>query len=132
MTNLETPQPQRLLLSTQIDQEKESLARSYTIVIYALFLFGVFAFLPWIAGAILIYVKRESMAETLYESHATWCLRTFWYSMLWEGLAVLIAVMTFGAGLIVAWPVFFGVHIWVLYRIIKGAVQLIEKQPLRT
>lgn len=130
MDNLTPDQVQPQSAINPDKKEKESLARSNTTIIYVLMAFGVFAFLPWIAAAILIYVKRDDMAGTIYESHATWCLRTFWYSILWEGLAFVIAVGTFGIGLTVVWPVFFAVHIWVLYRTIKGAVRLGEKRAV--
>jgi hypothetical protein len=40
-----------------------------------------------------------------------------WFSLLWDCLAGLLIVATFGIGLIIAWPAFAVVHIWVLYRI---------------
>ena len=112
------------------DTEREEDARLFTIITYLLLGMGLFAFLPWIAAAIIYYVKREDVAGTIYESHFAWQIRTFWFSILWDSLAALLIVATFGIGLVIAWPAFAVVHIWVLYRIIKGVIRLSEKRGI--
>ena len=112
------------------DTEREEDARLFTIITYLLLGMGLFAFLPWIAAAIVYYVKREDVAGTIYESHFAWQIRTFWFSILWDSLAALLIVATFGIGLVIVWPAFAVVHIWVLYRIIKGAIRLSEKRGI--
>jgi uncharacterized membrane protein len=128
MESLEPTKPP----STQLapDTEREEDARFFSIIIYVLLGVGLFALLPWIAAAIVYYVKREDVTGTLYESHFDWQIRTFWFSLLWDCLAGLLIVVTFGIGLIVAWPAFAVVHIWVLYRIIKGVIRLSENRPI--
>jgi uncharacterized membrane protein len=112
------------------DAEREADARFYAMIIYILLGAGLFAFLPWIAAAIVYYVKREDVAGTLYESHFEWQIRTFWFSLLWDSLAAILIVATFGIGLIIAWPAFAIVHIWVLYRIIKGIIRFSENRTI--
>ena len=125
LEHLENSVNQRILNS-----EREEDARLFTVIIYLLLGMGLFALLPWIGAAIVYYVKREGVIGTIYESHFAWQIRTFWFTVLWDSLAALLILATLGIGLVIAWPAFAVVHIWVLYRIIKGAIRLSEKRAI--
>lgn len=112
------------------ESERESEGRFFAIVIYALLGFGLFAVLPWIAAAIIYYIKIEDVVGTIYESHLRWQIRTFWFSILIDTLAVVFAIVTFGVGFIVAWPVIVIIHFWIAYRIIKGIIRLGERREI--
>ncbi|SDV51272.1 DUF4870 family protein [Chitinasiproducens palmae] len=77
-----------------------------------------------LVGVIIAYVKRRDAAGTVYASHATWLIRTFWGS-LWVGL-VGFALMMAGVGLVVL--LLLGV--WMIYRIVKGWLYLVDRRPL--
>ena len=46
-----------------------------------------------IVAVIIAYVKRTDAAGTWLASHYRWLIRTFWFSMLWAALGMLILVM---------------------------------------
>jgi uncharacterized membrane protein len=93
--------------------------------------FIVTAFLsgwPSIIAIILNYIKRGDVAGTFLESHFRWQLRTFWVALLWVVICVLL-FMTL-VFIVVAWPVAVLVGLWVLYRLIRGWLALVDRKPM--
>jgi len=114
----------------EAESNKEYEGRFFAVVIYALLGFGLFAIFPWIAAAIFYYIKKDDVTGTIYESHFRWQIRTFWYSILFDTLAIFFTIVTFGIGFIIAWPVFVFIHLWIAYRIIKGVIRLGERKEM--
>ena len=83
---------------------------------------------PSILAVILNLVKRDDVRGTYLESHFNWQLRTFWYALLWVVVAFLL-VMTL-VGIIIAVPLAIGLGIWVLYRIARGWLALVDRKPI--
>ena len=83
---------------------------------------------PSIIAVILNYVKRSEARGTWLDSHFSWQLRTFWYALLWVGIAVVLALTLIGIPVAVA--ILFGIGIWVLYRIIRGWLALGSQRQL--
>ena len=83
---------------------------------------------PSIIAVIINYVKRDEVRGTYLDSHFSWQLRTFWYAVLWFAVALVCAVTIIG--LVIAVPVFLGVGIWVVYRIIRGWMTLSQSRPI--
>ena len=113
-----------------------------THVIYALHAFSaltgmvsaamiVTAFLtgwPSIIAVILNYVKRSDVRGTWLDSHFSWQIRTFWYSLLWLAIGGVLFITVVGIPFaIVLW---FATGIWVLYRIIRGWLALVSQKEL--
>lgn len=87
---------------------------------------------PSIIAVIINYVKRSEARGTWLESHFTWQIRTFWFSMLWACiiglLGALLAVVLIGFGI---WFIgFFILGIWAIYRIARGWLRLKDSQPM--
>jgi uncharacterized membrane protein len=100
----------------------ESL-KTLVAVVYGLQLAGfLVAFTP-VVGVILNYVKRAEARGTWLDSHFTWQIRTFWWSLLWCALGLALAVVVVGFFILLATAV------WVLYRAIRGWVELSEGKP---
>jgi uncharacterized membrane protein len=100
----------------------ESL-KTLVAVVYGLQLAGfIVAFTP-IVGVILNYVKRAEARGTWLESHFSWQIRTFWWSLLWGAAGLALAVVLVGFFILLA------TAIWVLYRAIRGWVELSEGKP---
>lgn len=100
----------------------ESL-KTLVAVVYALQLAGfLVAFTP-VVGVILNYVKRVEARGTWLESHFTWQIRTFWWSLLWCAVGLALAVVIVGFFILLA------AAVWVLYRAIRGWVELSEGKP---
>ena len=97
--------------------------------------FVVTAFLsgwPSIIAVILNYVKRSDVQGTLLESHFRWQIRTFWFTLLWVVIAVLLVVLLAITviGLVIPWILAVVIGIWVLYRIIRGWLALLNGRPM--
>jgi uncharacterized membrane protein len=109
-----------------------------THIIYALHAFSVLtgmfsaafivtAFLsgwPSIIAVIINYVKRDSVRGTFLDSHFSWQIRTFWWSLLWLAIGgVLILVL-------VGWAILGLTGLWILYRIIRGWLALMSRNAM--
>jgi uncharacterized membrane protein len=77
-----------------------------------------------IVGVILNYARRGQVAGTWLESHFTWQIRTFWYSLLW-GLAGLSTLAFF-----VGYLILLAATLWAIYRIAKGWLNLTDGRPM--
>lgn len=124
-------------------EPRESLNK-LTHIIYALHAFSlvagivgaatvVGAFLtgwPSIIAVILNYVKRSEVRGTWLETHFRWQIRTFWFGLLWVTLCGLFIVVTLGIGLLIAWLPLTLVGLWVIYRIVRGWLRLMEHRPM--
>jgi uncharacterized membrane protein len=106
------------------DAEKLKSLKTVATVVYALQALGFFNGITWIAAVIINYVKREDVAGTWLESHFRWQIRTFWFGLLWAVLGVILFV------LIVGWFILAADAIWIIYRIVKGWLNLSENRPM--
>jgi uncharacterized membrane protein len=97
-----------------------------SVLIVTAFLFGW----PSIIAVILNYVKRSDVRGTWLDSHFSWQIRTFWYSLLWVVVGVVLFVTLIGIP--VAYAIWWVTGLWVLYRIIRGALALSSQRPLPT
>jgi len=100
--------------------------RTLTHAAYGLFALGFvtagFLGLATLAAVVLIYLKRADAAGTLYASHFDWLLRTFWWGLLWLAISA-IALLIF-----IGWIGVVITVVWVLYRLIKGWLALLENR----
>lgn len=88
------------------------------------FLFGW----PSIIAVILNYIKRGEVRDTWLGSHYRWQLRTFWFALFWVLLAGLMALTIIGIP--AAFLVILVAGVWVLYRVIRGWMALVDRKPL--
>jgi uncharacterized membrane protein len=94
-------------------------ARNLAIIVYilqglAFFLGGITA----LVGVIINYVKMDEVRGTWIEPHFRWQIRTFWIGLLW------LVIGTITLMVIIGWFILLGMAIWVIYRIVKGALAL--------
>jgi len=89
---------------------------------------GFLGSVPSIIAVILSYVKRGDALGSWAESHFRWQIRTFWYALLWLVIAVLLIVTLIGAP--VGLAMLITVTIWLIYRIARGWMRLLGKQPM--
>ncbi|HEX8987087.1 MAG TPA: hypothetical protein VF816_03935 [Rhodocyclaceae bacterium] len=91
----------------------------------------LFAFItgwPSIIAVIINYATRRRVAASWLESHWRWQLRTFWFAVLWVGVAWMLAVTLVGIPLAIL--AFVGAGLWVLYRIGRGWLVLLDRKPI--
>jgi uncharacterized membrane protein len=94
------------------------------VTIVGAFVFGI----PSIVAVILNYLNRPPTRGTFLESHFRWQVRTFWFGLMWFliGLLLILTVV----GILVAWVVFLGAGIWVIYRVARGWLTLQDRKPM--
>ena len=90
---------------------------------------GAFIFgWPSIIAVIINYVTRSNVRGHWLESHWRWQLRTFWYAALWLLVAGLLIITLIGIPF--AWLVLLVTGIWVLYRVVRGWVALLDSRAM--
>jgi uncharacterized membrane protein len=85
---------------------------------------------PSIIAVILNYLKRDEARGTFLESHFRWQIRTFWFTLMWLGVIVLLWLTLLGIPIAIAMSA--GVGIWVLYRVIRGWMTLQKGKAIFT
>jgi len=83
---------------------------------------------PSIIAVIINYAMRADVRDTYLDSHFRWQIRTFWFTLLWVMVALLLMLTFIGIpfAFIIAW----GAGVWVMYRIVRGVLRLLDKQPM--
>ncbi len=105
--------------SDNAEERRKDPMRNLAVTVYILqalsfFVGGITA----VAGVIINYVKLDEAANTWIEPHFRWQIRTFWIGLLWTVIGL---VTTF---ILVGWLILLGISIWVIYRVVKGALAL--------
>jgi len=90
---------------------------------------GAFVFgIPSIIAVIINYATQSDARGTFLESHFRWQIRTFWFAALWMVIAVLVFITIIGIPF--AWILVIGVGLWVVYRLARGWLALLHREPL--
>ena len=106
--------------SDQVEEDKV-----LPIVVYALYLLGFTNGLTFLVGLIVAYVNRET-AGPINASHYTFAIRTFWLSLLFGVVGLVLTPVGIGFVILPA------VWIWVAVRCILGVSWLLKVQPYPT
>ena len=99
-------------------------AKKYTYAVYILQALSFVLLVTAVIGIIINYIKDEDVKGTWLESHFEWQKNTFWYGLLWTVLGVLTAF------LVVGYVVLGIAAIWLIYRIAKGWIYLVDGKEL--
>jgi uncharacterized membrane protein len=83
---------------------------------------------PSIVAVILNYVKRSDTRGTWLESHYRWQIRTFWFAILWVAIAAVLFFTLVGIPL--AFAILIAVTLWLIYRIGRGWLRLLDRRPM--
>ena len=98
--------------------------KTFTAIVYGLQAASYFLGVTALIAVILNYVKRDDVRGSFLESHFRWQIRTFWFGLLWMALGALLWIVFVGMIVVGA------TAIWILYRIIKGWINLYEEKPM--
>lgn len=120
---MSTPEP-NAVVEAGIEPPKSLI--TITTAVYVLLAVGILPpFFPaFIAAVIINYVKRDDVRGTFLESHFRWQIRTFWFGILWLAVGVLTWLILIGYVITLA------NFIWIMYRIIKGWLDLVDRKPM--
>lgn len=104
-------------------QQLQSL-RQLTLAVYILYAVGIFTGLPALIGIIINHVKRDDTAGTIYRTHFSWQMRSFWWGFVWAVLGTLTVVV--GVGFVIL-----GVNwVWLVYRLVRGFLNWNDGKPM--
>lgn len=98
--------------------------RQLTLVVYILYALSWLIGISAIVAIVINYVKREDVAGTIYESHFTWQIRTFWWALLWCVIGALSMVILIG------FAILFATAVWSIYRLVKGWLYWNDRKPM--
>jgi uncharacterized membrane protein len=107
-----------------VDAARLAQLKQLTLITYILYAVSGFVGITAIVAIFINYLKRDDVAGTIYASHFTWQIRTFWWSLLWGVIGA--ATVFIGIGFIVL----FADVIWVIYRLVKGFLNFNEDKPM--
>jgi len=106
------------------DDEKMRSLKTLTLIVYILYALSYFTGITAIAGIIINYIKLEEVQGTWLESHFRWQIRTFWFGLLWAVIGGLTVFLLVGIAIL------FANFCWIIYRIVKGWLNLDENKPM--
>lgn len=106
------------------DAAKLASLKQLTMIIYILQAASFVVGITGIIAIVMNYVKRDDTAGTIYESHFTWQIRTFWWSLLWAVIGFITMFVLVGFAILVADV------IWTIYRIVKGYLNWNDGKPM--
>ncbi|MCE9658644.1 MAG: hypothetical protein K8R60_08800 [Burkholderiales bacterium] len=111
---------------TELATTEDTLRSNKTLtwILYGLYGASFLVGITSIVAIILNYVKRGDVAGTYLESHFTWQIRTFWISLVVAIIGVVLMIV------LVGWLVLLADMVWVIYRLVIGAVKLNENKPI--
>jgi uncharacterized membrane protein len=110
-------------MDTATDEKLASL-KTLTTVIYALYALSLFSGVTAVVAIVLNYIKLDDARGTWLESHFSWQIRTFWWSLLWVVVGAITWIILIG------WLVWGVAGVWFIYRIAKGWLNLNENKPM--
>ena len=111
----------------------------YVLYIIAIFSGGLLA----VIALIINYVKRSDVRGSIFESHFTWQIRTFWWYLFWNVMAFVpfffvfftgenpnaFVGVAFGASVFCVAVIGLS-WVWIVYRAIKGLIRVNDNQPM--
>lgn len=108
--------------SAVLQKSRQDTIRLLAIAVYVLYLMALPLGITAIVGVIIAYVKRDEARGTVFESHFSSAIETFW---------VFFAVMLVAVPLcfiLVGIPVVVILYVWMLVRTVKGLVRAASDQ----
>ena len=135
--------------STMMSNAKRRSLITYNHITYFLYVVSYFtAGLLWVVPIVMNYAKRHDANGSWLATHFDWQIKTFWYSIVWFVIGVIIitfalggfgvsmladsgniaigSVLLAGFGLLIMIFTF----IWHLYRIVRGWIALTDGRPV--
>jgi uncharacterized membrane protein len=112
-----------------LQEQLQDPNKNIAMIVYGLQLIGVLtAGMAFIVAIVINYIKREDVQNSWLESHFDWQIRTFWTALVWGVIGFIMAITVVLVP--IAWIVLFVLTVWVIYRAIKGLLNLLEDKPM--
>lgn len=92
-------------------------------IIYILYLVGIAVGITAIVGLVMAYINRDTAPEWL-KSHYQFQIRTFWISLLYGFVSILLCFILIGFALL------FVLMLWLIIRCVKGLKAIEQRAPI--
>ncbi len=112
-------------MSTTLDNSlvNSSDSKTHALVSYLLLALGLFTAIPMLFGGIWAMIKRSSALGTIYHSHYTNAIRTFWWTLFWTIVGLISVFILIGYAVLgITW-------LWALYRLVMGFSKILADEP---
>jgi len=106
------------------DAARQAELKKYAFAVYLLQALNFVLPITSIIGVIVNYVKDEDVRGSWLESHFRWQKATFWYGLLWTILGII------STPILIGYLVLAGVMIWLIYRIARGWIYLVDGKEM--
>lgn len=118
------------VLQTQSNTKAEANAahnhseRNVLLIVYVLYGLACFFFVTAIAGVIVNHIKMGELERGTLWSHHRWLMRTFWFSLLWSVVCLVLTPFVIGIiGYGLLW-------LWCFYRFVRGVITFADGRPM--
>lgn len=98
--------------------------RNVALIVHALYAANIFIWVTSLVGVIIAYLKRDEAAGTIYESHLTYAIRTFWIGL---GLTAVGALLSF---VVVGIPILIFTLVWYIVRVVRAFLAWNDSLPI--
>jgi len=97
--------------------------KTHALIAYFLLAIGLFTGIPMLFGGVWAMFTRRRALGSVYHSHYTNAIRTFWWTLFWTVIGVILILA------LVGYLILGAVWIWALYRLINGFAKIIADEP---
>jgi uncharacterized membrane protein len=93
------------------------------LIIYVLYLAGLLVGITAVVGVVMAYIARDR-AEGWVVSHYEFQIRTFWLTLLYTVIGVVLSFVLIGI------PVLMATLVWFIIRNVKGLIRASQDEPI--
>jgi uncharacterized membrane protein len=108
---------------SNLSSDSSESEKTYALIVHGLYLASLVLGVTSIIGVVMAYVKRDG-AQDWAASHYTYAIHTFWLSLLYTAISVILCFVLIG------FVMLFGVLIWFIIRSIIPITRALNLEPM--
>jgi uncharacterized membrane protein len=102
----------------------KEVSKGPVTAVYALYAVSFFVGITAFIGILIAYIKKADAKGSWIQSHYDWQIRSFWWTLIWSVIGLILTFIGIGYLIILA------ALGWFIYRIVKGWLRLLEDRPV--
>ena len=106
------------------DDAQQAELKKYAFSVYILQALSFVLVITSVIGLVINYLKEDEVRGSWLESHFRWQKSTFWYGLLWTVLGFI------SLPILVGYLVLPAVSLWLIYRIARGWIFLVDGKEM--
>lgn len=111
----------------QVAEFQPKSAKSLTFIAYILYFIGIISGGTFSTiGLILAYIRRKGLENTIFYSHLSYLIHTYWIFMILQILGIILFQVR-GIGIIILVLN----YIWYIYRLVSGFTKLSDNKAIK-